>query len=199
MKSQKTSIDRRLLVPIVADGAIAGPVADGRLIPVLILDTHARPDVAEAIRLHRHFPQGGDATSQWGSSRDDDDRVMLDLQFEAPVEVRLVIPFSIETQGILVDSIVSTGAVYLQAGQPGDRLREKMFAPRVLVEIPETGFQPEWERLFLRRMTHVIARLAGMGRRRALPLAQKFIAELRVGMALRLQPTTLRRQADPPR
>src|SRR6266536_2220208 len=55
-------------VPIVADGAMAGPVAEGANIPLVILDTSKRPDIAEAIRVHAYLPPG-DVASSWGESR----------------------------------------------------------------------------------------------------------------------------------
>jgi hypothetical protein len=43
-------------VPIVADEAMAGTVAEGANIPLVILDTSKRPDIAEAIRVHAYLP-----------------------------------------------------------------------------------------------------------------------------------------------
>lgn len=40
------------LVPIVGDGSIAGPVAEGVNIPLVILDTSNRPDIEGIIRVH---------------------------------------------------------------------------------------------------------------------------------------------------
>jgi hypothetical protein len=54
-------------VRIVADGAIAaGPIGDGRLIPLLILDTTERSDLEEFIRVHQ-FLSPGDVNFQWES------------------------------------------------------------------------------------------------------------------------------------
>jgi hypothetical protein len=50
-KSRKTTVAGSLVVPIVGDGAIAGPIADGRLLPVLILDTSARPEATSRSAL----------------------------------------------------------------------------------------------------------------------------------------------------
>ncbi len=57
-KPRKAQVAQSLIVPIVGDAAMAGPVADGRLIPVLIVDTSKRPEVAELIRVHAHLPPG---------------------------------------------------------------------------------------------------------------------------------------------
>ncbi len=170
------------MIPIVGDAAVASaPVADGRALPVLILDVSARPEVGELLRVHGHLP-GGDVKSQWASSRDDDDQVALILTFVRPMDVEVVLPFSIERQGLLVDTMMTAGGAYLQAGQAGDRLMTTMDAPRVLIELPETGFRPDWERLYLSRMTLVMAR-RGVPRRQARSAAETLIAETREMMA----------------
>jgi hypothetical protein len=54
-------------IPIVSDAAIAtDAVGDGRFIPLVILDTRARPDVAELIEIQAKVPPG-DVISAWGS------------------------------------------------------------------------------------------------------------------------------------
>lgn len=175
---RKFETPRELIVPIVGDAAIAGPVADGRLVPVLILDTTARPEVAEMIRVHEHLPPG-DVTSQWASILEDDDRVALLLEFQRPVAVDVTLVFSIERQALLVESVLNAGALYLQAGAPGDRLKDKLSVPRVLIEVPETGFKPHWDKLLRKRMTKVTANRLGISRRKARPGAEKLIAEIR--------------------
>ena len=184
-ESRKAKIDTSLFVSVVSDAAMAGPVADGKLIPVLILDVDGRPDVSELIRQHQHLPSG-DASHQWATSRDDEDRVMLLLNFERPSEVGVVIPFSIEHQGIVVDSMIRSGAVYLQAGVEGDRLSATLDEPKVLVELPDTGFGPAWDSLLEQRMTEVMSARMRVSRRKARPVARKVIEEMRKFTALRI-------------
>lgn len=185
-KPRKTTADRSLAVPIVGDAAIAGPIAEGRLIPVLILDTKSHPEVAELIRVHAHLP-AGDARSQWASSRDNDDDVMLLLSFTQPMDVDLILRFSIEREAILVETMLNGGAVYLQAGEVGDRLMTTMDAHRVLVELPDTGFGPYWEKLLLNRMTIVMARRLGVPRRVGGSAAAAVIGEMRKLVRLRMR------------
>src|SRR4051794_2851730 len=99
-------IDFRLQVPIVADGAMAGPVAEGSLIPVLILDTTRRQDVEEVIRLHKFLPPG-DADSNWALVDKMPDIVVLILDFVRPVKTRALLTFSIRQQGILVEAALT--------------------------------------------------------------------------------------------
>jgi hypothetical protein len=171
----------------VGDAAIAGPIADGRLLPVLIVDTRQHQDLAELIRVHEHLPPG-DVISQWASSLDNDDHILLILKFTHPMEVNALLRFSIEHQAILVESILSGGALYLQSGLPGDRLITNLDAARILVEVPDSGFRPHWERLLLKRLTAVMARRMGTTRRRARGPAQAVVIELRKLVRLRLTP-----------
>lgn len=177
-KPAKTHIERSIIVPIVADGAIAGPIADGRLIPVLILDTAGRPEMAEAIRVHKHLTPG-DAKTRWAVSRENKDHVALLLTLVRPVEAELALLFSIENEGILVENILTGGGVYLQSGTIGDRVSTTMDAARVLVEVPDTGFRHHWDNLLRERMAAVVARRLGVSRRSARPIAERMISAMR--------------------
>ncbi|MDE3170209.1 MAG: hypothetical protein KGL75_08700, partial [Acidobacteriota bacterium] len=71
MKPKKTDIAIKRLeearpVPIVADAAISTVgVHGGRMLPVLLLDCSARPEIAELIRVHDALGPC-DVVSQWG-------------------------------------------------------------------------------------------------------------------------------------
>ena len=149
-------VEERLL-PIIHDAAIAGPVAEGKLIPVLLLDVASMPEVFELIRVHE-FISPGDVGVRWGVEASNTDNVVLALDFERPVPARFALRLSIEQQGILVECMLTAGAAYLQVGTPGDRLAASIDAPRLLVELPDAGFRARWDRLFLDKMTTVMAR-----------------------------------------
>lgn len=185
-KPQKATIDRFLIVPVLADAAIAGAgVAEGRLIPVLLLDTSSRPEVAELIRVQNHLPPG-DVSAQWGKIEGDDDSVLLSLRSLQPIDVAVVLVFSIEEQAMLIDAIVTSGAVYLQAATPGDRLVTTMDANRMMVEVAASDFQPIWDKLLQERMLTVMAKRLGVSRRKARPAAEQLIAEIRRFTRLRM-------------
>ena len=186
----KVEIPNTWIVPIIHQGAIAGPVADGRFIPVLVLDETRRPELNELIRVHRHL-NPGDVASTWTGLRGNADILVLLLEFSAPIELQLAVQFSIEEQGILIDSIVRTNAVYVQTGRPGeDHLRTD--APRILLEIPDTGFVAVWEPLLLKRMISVIRRDSGLSKRKARDAAASFLAQKRSILDLRVQEGTSR-------
>lgn len=187
-KPQKVHIDESLAVPIVGDaGFMTKDVADGRMLAVLILDTSGRPEIAELIRIHEHLPPG-DVLSQWGSKVGDDDTVVLMLRFVRPMELELPLVFSIEKDAILIEALLTAGGVYLQAGNPGDRLIATMDAGRILVELPDQGFRPIWDKLLMDRMVKVMARRMNVRRRQARPKAAEFVKEIRKLTALRMRP-----------
>jgi hypothetical protein len=109
-------------VPIVADAAIATEwMGDGRLIPLVIIDTIDRPDLEEFIRIHQ-YAGPGDAESQWATLEDSSGRVALILTFKKPMDMTAVLAFDPAKQGGLIDQIIHTRGIYIQAGRLGDRL-----------------------------------------------------------------------------
>jgi hypothetical protein len=164
----------------VADASLAGPVLEGVNVPLVILDTRDRPDVAEAIRVQsvESLPPG-DVDFQWFGRPGNTDEILLRLDLLRPIETRLILAFSIERQGILVEAALTARAIYLQAGKPGDRLKRDLDRPKMLVELPETGFRPIWDQLVVDQMTGVFARQSGLPRRKARPQAIAFLNEIK--------------------
>ena len=166
-------------VEIVGDGAISTVgVGDGRMLPVLILGTHQRPDIVEYIQLHQHSGPG-DVNVQWGEMREHPDTVLLILSFIRPVQMKVIVAFDLRrNHGFLVEQILFTNGVYIQAGASGDRLKNTMDRPRIVIEIPDTGFRRRWDRLFLQHTVKVL-RERGLDRKQAKAAAPEAIAQLR--------------------
>jgi hypothetical protein len=163
-------------VPIASDAAmISRGIADGRLIPVIILDTSARPDIDDMIRAHVHFGPG-DATSAW--SVPSWNKVVLILTVIHPSRCVVIISFDVVRQASIVDQIVQTQALYIMAGRPGDRLIAKLEEPRICVEIPSAEFRPTWEKLFFNAMVKDF-RAHGVPRSEAKDRVRAYIAEWR--------------------
>ena len=178
-------IDSRLQVPIVSDGAMAGPVAEGSLIPVLILDTTRREDVEELIRVHKFLPPG-DVVSHWALMDKTPDTVGLILDFVRPVQTRAVLVFSIRKQAILVEAALTARAIYLQAGKANDKFSKNLDRPRILVEVSSETFRPVWDEVFLRRMTSIIRERSALPRQAAEQTASEVIAQLRAFTSFRM-------------
>jgi hypothetical protein len=107
-------------VPIVADAALAmGAIGDGRLIPLVIVDTTERPDLEELIRVQQYVP-AGDITVQWGEVEGRPKKCSANaLVYETDAAIR---DSGIQRrQAGHVDQIMSANGLYIQAGRPGDR------------------------------------------------------------------------------
>jgi hypothetical protein len=165
-------------VPIVADAAIATEwMGDGRLIPLVILDTTDRPDLEEFIRIHQYVSPG-DADSQWATLEDSSGRVALLLTFKKPMDMSAVLAFDPAKQGGLVDQIIRSRGLYIQAGREGDRFIKSPDAPKVIVEIPDTGFAEVWNEIFFRAVVQRM-RQEGLTRREAKQAAHSYIVSWR--------------------
>ena len=178
-QGRNVKLPSNLIVPIVGEGAIAGRgVAEGRLVPVAIVDARLHPRVSEFIRAHSVIDEPGDVQSQWSSIRNDKNTIALHLWFSRPIELECVLLFDIQDHAILVDALLRSQAIYIQAGEPGDVPSGTMDEPRVFIEIPAGGFRPVWDQLLEDRMTVVMAHETGLSRRKARPLAVRLIQEL---------------------
>lgn len=165
-------------VSIVGDAAIATPDAiDGKLVPLLILDTRERPDITEAISNHMSFPEG-DVTTAWGKYSDGRSDPVLFLQFQRPTEIFVAVEFVLPKQGILIEHILMAKALYLQSGGPGDRLIKDPGRPKIIVGVPDTGFRPTWDRIFARSVQSRF-RSQGLSRAEARVAAKDYITMIR--------------------
>ena len=178
LPEQKASIPMSDLVPIIGDAAIAGPVAEGVMVPLVIFDAAARPDIAEAVRVHEHLP-AGDVTVNWAvEDRKGAGTVLLILHFVSPITTRGVFAFRVDGQGLLVEAALTARLLYLQPGAPGDRLIHDPTRQKLLVGLPETGFREIWDDLFLGGLTREFRR-KGLARKPARQAAADVIERLR--------------------
>lgn len=163
---------------IINDAAVAAlGVAEGRLIPLLIIDSVERPDIEELVRVHEHLPPG-DVKIQWSQLKNDSDGIAMLIRFTRPAEVFLMLYFDIVRQGGLVDQILSSRALYLQPGRNGDRLSNTLGAKRLLIEVPETGFSKPWDEIFFKHLVKDF-RQKGLSKHQAKEATKGFIEKLR--------------------
>ena len=165
---------------IVADGAIAHPgIGEGRLIPLIILDTASRADVEEYIRVHQYVTTG-DVTCQWGQVIGHDHTVALILSFSRPATLVVIVEFDLQrNHGFIVEQVLLTKALYIQAGREGDRLKNDLDIPKVILEVPETEFGRTFWGAFHLNYTTKKMRERGLNRADAKRAAKKVIEEMR--------------------
>lgn len=174
------------ILPVTEASAIAGVgVAGGHLIPVVMADLTDEPDIAELLRVHRHV-DSGDCASQWILSPGAR-HVILQLEFLRPVEVTFALAFDLSTSAPIVDAIVNHHAMYFVHGVKGDRYLTTENRDKVLINIPDMGFAPYWERLFFDRAVSDL-RKRGMPRKQARAAAPELIERLRSLVNLQMPP-----------
>src|SRR5438309_5826511 len=119
-------------VRVASAGAIWVEQAyEGRVIPVLALDTSSRPDIAELIGIHQRSP-AGDVSAAWGKDPDGT-FVSLYLRFERPVRATVILTFPLGVYGLVVDHMIDMRGFYIQAAVGSAPISEHRDVPRVLV------------------------------------------------------------------
>jgi hypothetical protein len=166
-------------VPIVADAAISTRgVHGGRQLPVLLLDTSERPDIAEYIRIHENLGPG-DHKYQWGQIKGHDGTVAVLITCIRPMQLFFVLEFDIVKQGILVEQALTGEGIYLtRAESPNDRLINNFDRPKVIFELGDSGFRKYWDEIFRKRLVAHF-REGGMGRSESRQAARSLIEQMR--------------------
>jgi len=142
---QKEHVHANLFLPVTGDGAISTALwGEGRLIPVVIVDTSGNIDIQNLINVHQHTPPG-DVVSTWALRRFDSDNIYLKLEFSRPVSTTTYIPFSLEKYASLVSGIIISRAMYLQPSDSGSCVSEGINKPKILIEI--SAVLEGWEKL----------------------------------------------------
>ena len=166
------------VVTIVSNAAIANEmVGDGRLLPLVILDTTKRPDLVDLFRVHEKTPPG-DADSCWVSIAGFDQHLALALEFKKPFEIKFVINFDLTDDGMAVDLAMRGRAIYLQAGKPGDRFYRTVGAPGIIVELGADLPKRDWERIWQKAIGSRL-RAEGVSRADAKRLAPEYMQKIR--------------------
>lgn len=173
-------------VPIVSDAMmLSAGIADGRSIPVLILDTSQRPDIEAMVCAHEHLGPG-DVSVMWSSAgllkRD---HVKLVLVFQHPHSCVVIIDFRLAKYGGLVDQLVQNEVLYIQPGRAGDRFKNTMANPRIMIEVPSVSFRERWNQIFVASIIRDCKK-RGLSKREIKRRLPEFVAEWRQLSAQRI-------------
>ncbi|WP_041366650.1 hypothetical protein [Methylophaga frappieri] len=166
------------LVPIISDGAIAThEIGEGRMVPVLVVDCTERVELRDLIYAHEYSPPG-DVTVTWAVLKRDKSSVALLLEFSRPSALEVLLQFNIKKQGGVVDGILHANALYLQPSESGLKVVDGLDKGKILVEIPDTGFLPDWEKLYTNNLVKTFKK-SGFSRREAKEAAEQHKSMLR--------------------
>lgn len=163
---------------IVSSAAIADSrVGNGRFIVLLIIDHKNRKDIEDLFNVHS-TTKAGEVTVYWARVFFSNNLLLLNIKFVLPIEIEFTVEFAIEEQGILVENIINNKGVYLQLGQPGDRLVNDLNREKILVEIPDTGFKDNWKNLWKKSLVRKY-RKKGYTKSEASKIADEIISEIK--------------------
>ncbi len=143
MKSKKqTKVDNIPMLTIVSNALVMQKnFADGRPIPLIIIDTTEYTEVRRAIELHAGTNEG-EVNFTWGRTKDSK-YITLVVEAISPVEIKYMIVFEANMHCSVLDVILKTRLLYIQAGEVGDKISRKLDSPRILFELPITDFESE--------------------------------------------------------
>lgn len=171
-------ISESSIVPIISDGAIAThEIGEGRMVPVLVVDCSEKVELRDLIYAHEYSPPG-DVTVTWATPRWSKSTVLLLLEFSKPSKLEVVLKFDIKKQGGVVDGILHANALYLQPSESGLKVVDGLDKGKIVVEIPDTGFFPDWDPLYTNNLVKVFKK-SGLSRLQARDAAEQHKSMLR--------------------
>ena len=180
------TIEANATIPVVSNAAIAtSAIGEGRFIPLVIIDTSNHKHIEDLVNVHEKLPPG-DVEIRWGWPQNSKETISLILDFKKPIITKILLDFDIMLNGGLVDLIINSKALYLQPGRQGDRLGATMDNPRILVEIPDTGFDGTWLDKW-KKTTFKKMRNQGLSRAEAKKASQALIDGWRKTLSLRMK------------
>ncbi|CAC9572697.1 hypothetical protein [uncultured Gammaproteobacteria bacterium] len=141
------------IVPIVGDGAIATEeVGEGRMIPLVVIDCSEKVEFRDLIYAHENLIPG-DVNITWVTPRWGNKKVGLLLEFKKPSVLEVLFQFDIKKQGIVVDAILHSNALYIQPEESESKVSKWLEKARILIEIPDTGFLQEWDKRYTKTIS----------------------------------------------
>jgi len=121
--------------------------ADGRLIPVVVLNSKNGIELKDFLSAHVSSIDQGDVITQWGYpfSQFFKPKVwILSIQFKKPRTFSFYIEFVLDKNPALIDAIFQSRGLYIRYGFPGEKISKGMDQDMVLIEIPDLKRDEEW-------------------------------------------------------
>jgi len=129
---------------LLSDGLVTNrTLADGRAIPILLIDCSLRPDIEDLITSNEHITSD-DVKIQWGKPSKSSDAVVLVLSFKRPSNCTAVIEFDTVKHGGTVDQIMRCEVVFFQSAEEGQRVASTLDKPKMVVEVPSKQALAAW-------------------------------------------------------
>lgn len=115
----------------------------GRAIPVIIIDSSEREDIKNLFALHQSLNRYGNVSHTWMISKTSPLRIFLSLRFLDPVETSIFLEFNLPSQNMLIDLILYSECLLLQASSPEPPIPSA--GPQIFIEVlREDNFATIW-------------------------------------------------------
>lgn len=134
----------------IADGMLSIPeLAEGRLIPCIMFDKETAKIVDNLCRAHLNS-EPGDVITTWVSPLTifKPKELILKVQFKKPIDTTFGIAFNLVKHFPIIDAIVNSQALRIEAGNIGDKISQLKNAD-ILLEVQRTNFTDFWEKQLL--------------------------------------------------
>lgn len=143
----KFDIDRYPKYNFIAYGMLSvTKLAEGRLIPCVILDREIAKDVDELCKAHLNC-EPGDVVTTWVRPITllRPKEFILKIEFKKPIETIFGIVFNIYNHFALIDAITNSQTLRIETGSLGDKVSQLKNAD-ILLEVQRTNFAEYWEK-----------------------------------------------------
>lgn len=179
-KYKKIKIDlednERIPVEIIDISTVSSKgIADGKMMPVIFIDTLKRADIKETIENHKYVKFGDVTTSWFRDSKRDYSNLYLLVELSGGGSCNFIIHFIIDKHGPGVDLIIKNGGCYIQSAEEGTKIKQNITAPRLLMEVIGHGFEEEWKRIYQIGITKMFNKKYKVPSKKAAMMARDFI------------------------
>lgn len=180
---KRTVLKDSTFVPVIRDGAIAtADVADGRPIPVLIVDCSNHKELLNLIYLHESTP-AGDVYCTWGKNKK---FAFLIFEFQRPAEVKVGVKFDLQSEWRTADGIVQARGVYLQPAESGEKVMDGLDQPKIVVEVSPRTKLKDWDAMLVKAISRSMAKSA-VPKKQAKEVARQSLERTREFWRLRME------------
>lgn len=112
-------------VKLVRYGAVAMETYGNKKIPILGIDTSARPDLREMILIHKNLPPG-DCITQWTANVLNKKLLILSFKFLRPTRMNFYIPLYFHEHSWVIEGILKAKAVFLKSATRSETTEEML-------------------------------------------------------------------------
>jgi|GEM_PF-6158568 len=184
MLSKKESFlqEKHTIIEIVDVPTISNiSIADGKNLPILVLNTSEREDIKQAIVNHS-IDNTGNVETRWGSPKKNRSRyIYLIIDLLSPTKCSFIISFDIWKRGPVVDIIMKNGGCYIQSSDDGVKFSDNPNAPRILMEvITEDELKENWKDMYFKGITNMFKKKHSLKLKEAKKIAKSFINEMKI-------------------